>query len=342
MTMRGRNQDQNFDRRDDDRFEDRGFRGHDQERFYGGGREYGRDEWRTGGRDFGREEQRGEWNRDMSRDMGRDWNRDFGRDVNRDGERQRQDLGGRGRYDVGRQDFEGARSTGGSFGGSYGGAYGGGNGGTGVDRERMYGGGYGGMGLDRERTYGGGYGGMGLDRDRIYGAGPYGGMDRGWDRERIGGGYGYERDLDLSPDRGFDRSFGQERHGLRGVGEGIREGVRRVLGKGPKGYKRSDERIREDLCDRLSNTEIDCSEVEVNVKDGEVTLLGNVKERREKHHIEDIADNISGVKDVTNNIRVKREEQELTGTNLGQNVGQNVGQQGGRQINDQSRRTHHS
>src|SRR6187431_1632181 len=50
-------------------------------------------------------------------------------------------------------------------------------------------------------------------------------------------------------------------------------------GKGPKGYKRPDHRIREDVCDRLSDDdELDASEITVTVKDGEVTLEGTVND----------------------------------------------------------------
>jgi len=81
-----------------------------------------------------------------------------------------------------------------------------------------------------------------------------------------------------------------------------RLGVHR--GKGPKGYTRSDERIREDVCDRLSDDdELDASEITVTVKDGEVTLEGTVADRRAKHHAENLADAVSGVRDVHNRLR---------------------------------------
>ncbi len=78
-------------------------------------------------------------------------------------------------------------------------------------------------------------------------------------------------------------------------------------GSGPKGYRRSDERIREDLCERLwRDDHADVSEVSVDVKDGTVTLQGTVRERRMKHRIEDIAAACPGVRDVENRIRVDK------------------------------------
>ncbi|MGN6549105.1 MAG: BON domain-containing protein [Pararhizobium sp.] len=80
-------------------------------------------------------------------------------------------------------------------------------------------------------------------------------------------------------------------------------------GKGPRGYKRSDERIREDVSDRLTDeAQLDPSEVEVIVHDGEVTLQGQVAKRFEKRLAEDWAETVSGVVHVQNNIRVRQRE----------------------------------
>ena len=75
-------------------------------------------------------------------------------------------------------------------------------------------------------------------------------------------------------------------------------------GRGPKGYQRSDERIREDVNDRLTDDpHIDASEIEVAVSNREVTLTGTVNSRFEKRHAEDLAESISGVTHVQNNLR---------------------------------------
>jgi hypothetical protein len=126
-------------------------------------------------------------------------------------------------------------------------------------------------------------------------------------------------------DRERERGGGMGREG-EGFGErmmhGLRDGVRSLFGKtakGPKGYKRSDERIHEDVCDRLSHlsvhADVDASDVEVTVKDAEVTLTGSVPERRWKHMIEDTADHVHGVKDVHNQIKVRRQN-DVTGTSI--------------------------
>jgi len=76
---------------------------------------------------------------------------------------------------------------------------------------------------------------------------------------------------------------------------------------GPKGYTRSDERIREDISERLMLADgIDSSEVSVSVKEGRVSLEGTVPTRSMKHQIEDLADYTAGVTDVDNRIRVER------------------------------------
>ncbi|WP_257454467.1 BON domain-containing protein [Archangium lipolyticum] len=76
----------------------------------------------------------------------------------------------------------------------------------------------------------------------------------------------------------------------------------------PRGYQRSDDRIREDVCERLMEGPVDVGDVEVTVKDGEVTLMGTVEERWEKRAIEDIAAHVRGVHDVHNRVRVKPPE----------------------------------
>jgi osmotically-inducible protein OsmY len=79
-------------------------------------------------------------------------------------------------------------------------------------------------------------------------------------------------------------------------------------GKGPKGYQRSDERIHDELCERLTRHPlIDASLMNVHVEKGEVTLTGEVMDRRMRHMAEDVADEVRGVKEIHNNLRVTRE-----------------------------------
>jgi len=74
---------------------------------------------------------------------------------------------------------------------------------------------------------------------------------------------------------------------------------------GPKGYQRSDERIKEDVCDRLAAMgDLDSSDVEVAVAGGEVTLTGTVPVRAMKYRCEQTCELINGVKDIVNQIRV--------------------------------------
>jgi osmotically-inducible protein OsmY len=81
-------------------------------------------------------------------------------------------------------------------------------------------------------------------------------------------------------------------------------------GRGPKGYKRSDQRLEEEINDRLmADDRLDAYDVQVKVKDGEVTLSGTVPDRQSKRRAEDIADQVMGVRDVMNQIRVQSESQ---------------------------------
>lgn len=74
-------------------------------------------------------------------------------------------------------------------------------------------------------------------------------------------------------------------------------------GRFPKNYTRSDERIREEICDRLAQTyDLDPSEVEVKVDEGVVTLTGAVPERWMRFQIEHVCDAVAGVLEVQNDI----------------------------------------
>jgi hypothetical protein len=78
-------------------------------------------------------------------------------------------------------------------------------------------------------------------------------------------------------------------------------------GKGPRNYKRSDDRIKEIVCDMLcDNPDIDASSIEVDVKNSEVILSGEVNEKYTKHLAEDLVQNVTGVSNVENRIRVNQ------------------------------------
>lgn len=95
--------------------------------------------------------------------------------------------------------------------------------------------------------------------------------------------------------------YGQQ--GQQGFEPGMRTSHR---GLGPKNYTRSDERIREDLNERLTDADdIDARGLTVEVSNGVATLSGTVEQRWMKHRAEDIAESCSGVRDVNNQIRVQ-------------------------------------
>jgi hypothetical protein len=78
--------------------------------------------------------------------------------------------------------------------------------------------------------------------------------------------------------------------------------------RGPKGYSRPDERIHEDVCERMARSGVDASEVEVKVESREVTLTGTVASREQKWWLEQLAEDAFGVEEVHNHLRVRRGE----------------------------------
>jgi hypothetical protein len=180
------------------------------------------------------------------------------------------------------------RGSAGMYGAGGRGGYSGGRGGSGYGSSTGtdYGGGlygYGGYANDQTR-FGGGQSGAGAGRG-TYGHGHAG------DQARFGGGQ-----------RGAGAERGTYDHG--GYASEARPGGG-FAGRGPKGYSRTDERIREDVCERLSrDDEVDAGEIEVSVQNGEVTLQGTVQSRSMKRQAEDLADDVPGVTEVHNRLRV--------------------------------------
>jgi osmotically-inducible protein OsmY/sporulation protein YlmC with PRC-barrel domain len=83
-------------------------------------------------------------------------------------------------------------------------------------------------------------------------------------------------------------------------------------GRGPRGYKRSDDRIREDVNDRLSDHPLlDASGIDVTVNNGVVTLSGTVNDRSDKRRAEDLALMVPGVADVLVSLAVIRAPSEM-------------------------------
>lgn len=157
------------------------------------------------------------------------------------------------------------------------------------------------------------------DRGRAYGypQDPDRGRDYGYqDRDRYGyGDYGRDRDRD---ERGFFERAGDEIATWFGDEDAERrrrmdarqgdQGAQHHRGRGPRGYSRSDDRIREDVNDRLTEDPfLDASDIEITVSQGEVTLNGTVDSRAAKRRAEDIVDAISGVTHSQNNLRIRRE-----------------------------------
>ncbi len=188
----------------------------------------------------------------------------------------------------------------------------------------------GGLGGDGYQSYGDEYAGPGSAgrgfRPKRYGASTITG-------ERARPGDDSSESDRLMQDRERTWSLVNERHDRSNYGSGpgntrfgndataSRGEVRRGehQGRGPRGYQRSDDRIREDINERLTDAAmIDASEIEVAVQNREATLTGTVRDRNEKRRAEDIAEAVPGVSHVQNNLRVDQTQGgHATGTEAG-------------------------
>lgn len=300
-----------YDDRDDDRDYGRGNRnyGRRPESDYGrsSGWDYGRSSSDfSHGADYGRAT---ESNYGRSSDYGRST---FGSDLDRSyGERSE----GRSRYGSGRERESGR------YGREYGDRYSSRRGsdyGT-SGREGYWGGGWENERDERSR-YGNPIGGSGFERGYNESTSGYSSQ-----RNNYPGGYRSrsERYGERGPEYDRERYEGGEERGwwdrasdavASWFGDEDAERRRRMdeqrahrRGRGPKGYRRSDERIREDVNDRLGDDYyIDASDIEVMVSNTEVTLTGTVQNRTDKRRAEDLAESVSGVSNVENRLRIKQ------------------------------------
>ena len=281
--------------------------GSESEGAYGGGSsDQERERWESGsGERFGRGSEYGEPSYEGSRGSS-----DYGR--GRGGESFGGGEGGWSR--------EGREGQGSSSGGRYSGSWGGGGGYSGRQGGRYQGGGF-----QSGGSQGGGFQGAGYRGG--YQGGGFSGRQSGGHQGRQSGGESGERwgrsgsewaggmaatgfgPTGYGSSRGSSAYGGSSMYGGYGSETGFQSGQRRT-GKRrmPKGYTRSDERIREDICDRLSEADVECEEVTVTVRSGEVTLAGRAPSGDARREIEQIAENVSGVQDVTNQIRTRPDE----------------------------------
>jgi osmotically-inducible protein OsmY len=275
-----------------------------------------------------RSEYGGSSNRTGGSGGGRDWqDRDYGGvspamqqgeyDLERRAERYEREhrgdrgLGERGQYgrgggryygDSGRESIyreewsQGGRDTGRAPRGYDAGRSGGYSGGTGgYDYERGYGDG------GRQRFEGRSWD-RAFDRDQ--------GRDYGRDDDR--GERWEQRGREMGRDTGdFFRRAGEKVASWFGGGEHETDREYRrdtgFRGMGPKGYKRADERISDEVHERLTDDPwVDASNISVSVSGGEVTLSGTVENREAKHRAERCVEDISGVSHVQNNLRIDR------------------------------------
>ena len=287
-----------------------GYRSYDSSRNYGSDSSIGRGRYRSSdynssanrygsgrpGQDWGSwSGNYGSSDRDDRSSYGSDYNRSYGGDYNRNAGGYGRESGGYGR----------------EYGGSYSGGY---------DRDET-------RGTYRSRGYDDTYSSSrGLTSRNEYGrSGDY---DRNDDRNDYrdryrsqypeserGYIYGsqYDQDYDADQRGWWDKTsdevaswFGDTDAERRREMDMRREGQHR--GRGPSNYTRSDDRIREDINDKLTDNDfLDASDINVEVNNGDVILKGNVDSRYAKRLAEDIAEDVSGVKNVENRLRTDRQ-----------------------------------
>lgn len=149
------------------------------------------------------------------------------------------------------------------------------------------------------------------DEASMYGgsqAGRWGGREGLPPRRRSFG----DDDRHVRQQRSESRAYGRGRHSADPYGSHYYysdyyndEHGADYTGHGPSGYRRSDERMTEELNDRLTwDWRVDATDISAEVTDGIAILSGQVRDRRMKRRAEDLADTVRGINDVDNQLRV--------------------------------------
>lgn len=155
-----------------------------------------------------------------------------------------------------------------------------------------------------------GYSGRGYSRSTDIGRG----YPRGSGYTRGGYGSDWERgsfplDYNRRADQGWANDFDWDEEPVWSYSEYWWIVPGPYTGVGPKGYERSDERLCDEVCERMAqHGHLDASNIHVDIEKGEATLTGIVNTRREKRLAEDITESVFGVKDVHNQLRIKDQE----------------------------------
>ncbi|HEY4304885.1 MAG TPA: BON domain-containing protein [Gemmatimonadaceae bacterium] len=93
----------------------------------------------------------------------------------------------------------------------------------------------------------------------------------------------------------------------RGGYGGFDTGRPNFSGRGSKNYKRSDTRIEEDVHEALMHDpHLDATDIDVAVKDGEVTLSGEVADRAARRHAEECVERCAGVREIHNDLKARQ------------------------------------
>lgn len=129
-----------------------------------------------------------------------------------------------------------------------------------------------------------------------------------FDTDRFASGYGSS----FGPDRSSSDRFGSDRYDRSDRFASDRSGF---YGKGPKGWTRSPERLKDEVCEALwRNPRVDASEIDVSIEGNTIRLTGTVESREAKREAENCIENLVGVEDIRNELRVQRSSEAGAGS----------------------------
>jgi osmotically-inducible protein OsmY len=92
--------------------------------------------------------------------------------------------------------------------------------------------------------------------------------------------------------------------------------VRARRPRGPRGWRRPDDRILDELCERIARSGVDARDVEVRAQDGEVFLQGTVENVAELATLLDLPDLVVGVRAIHADLHLERRLRRAAGDEI--------------------------
>lgn len=130
--------------------------------------------------------------------------------------------------------------------------------------------------------------------------------------DQVRRGVGWRDEMGREVGEFFDDDYAEQRSDWNE--RRMRDIRRSMRGRGPSPVISDDERVRDQICRRMSDDDdLDAEDVRIHVHHGQVTLDGVVEDASERRHAERCAQSVRGVRRIRNHLRTREDEHRRQG-----------------------------